>query len=185
MSFDVQKLVEEKGYNPKNFDLKPPRARFFVIKSYTEEDVHKSLKYEIWASTDLGNKRLDRAFKESNANGPIYLFFSVNGSGHFCGIAQMLTEVDYHTSSTVWAQDKWKGVFKVKWLFVKDVPLSALRHIKLENTAEKKAVTSSRDTQEVLYDAGLEVLRIIATYHSNTSLVQDYGPSLPTSPISF
>ncbi|KAK4053113.1 hypothetical protein OIV83_001848 [Microbotryomycetes sp. JL201] len=174
-SIDVSALIESKGYNPINFDLKPPSARFFVIKSYTEEDVHKSLKYEIWASTDLGNKRLDRAFKESGDKGPIYLFFSVNASGHFAGMAQMLTPVDYQTSSNVWASDKWKGVFKVRWIFIKDVPLAALRHIRLSNTPENKPVTSSRDTQEVPYDAGLEVLRILATYQSRTSLLQDYA----------
>ena len=54
------------------------QARFFVIKSYTEDDVHKSLKYEIWSSTDPGNKRLDKAFKETSGRSPIYLFFSVN-----------------------------------------------------------------------------------------------------------
>ena len=43
-----------------------------------EDDVHKSLKYEIWNSTDPGNKRLDKAFKETAGRGPIYLFFSVN-----------------------------------------------------------------------------------------------------------
>ena len=69
------------------------QARFFVIKSYTEDDVHKSLKYEIWSSTDPGNKRLDKAFKETAGRGPIYLFFSVNASGHFCGMAEMLTPV--------------------------------------------------------------------------------------------
>ena len=41
--------------------------------------------------------------------GPVFLFFSVNGSGHFCGMAQMLNGVDYHSSAGVWAQDKWKG----------------------------------------------------------------------------
>lgn len=64
-----------------------------MIKSYTEDDVHKSLKYEIWSSTDPGNKRLDKAFKENAGRGPIYLFFSVNASGHFCGMAEMLTPV--------------------------------------------------------------------------------------------
>ena len=49
-----------------------------MIKSYTEDDVQKSLKYEIWSSTDPGNKRLDKAFKETAGRGPIYLFFSVN-----------------------------------------------------------------------------------------------------------
>ncbi|GAA5877519.1 hypothetical protein JCM8547_000178 [Rhodosporidiobolus lusitaniae] len=172
---DVNSLVQKKGYNPGVFDLRPKNARFFVIKSYTEEDVHKSLKYEIWASTDLGNKRLDRAFRESADKGPIYLFFSVNASGHFAGMAQMLTPVDYSMSSNVWASDKWKGVLKVRWIYIKDVPLSALRHIRLSNTPENKPVTSSRDTQEVPFDAGLEVLRIIASYQSRTSLLQDYA----------
>ena len=40
----------------------------------------QSLKHEIWASTDLGNKRLNRAYKENAGKGPIFLFFSVNGS---------------------------------------------------------------------------------------------------------
>jgi YTH domain-containing family protein len=52
-------------------------------------------------------------------------------SGHFCGMAQMQTPVDYTTSSSVWAQDKWKGVFKVKWIFVKDIPNGQLRHIRV------------------------------------------------------
>ena len=53
--------------------------------------MQKSLKHEIWSSTVLGNKRLDAAFRESAEICPIYLFYSVNGSRHFCGVAQMLT----------------------------------------------------------------------------------------------
>jgi hypothetical protein len=75
---DVATLVAQKGYNPADFNTQPPFARYFVIKSYTEDDVHKSLKYEIWSSTDPGNKRLDKAFKECAGRGPMYLFFSVN-----------------------------------------------------------------------------------------------------------
>lgn len=90
---DVPSLIATKGYNPSTFETRPQFARFFVIKSYTEDDVHKSLKYEIWSSTDPGNKRLDKAFKDTAGRGPIYLFFSVNASGHFCGMAEMLTPV--------------------------------------------------------------------------------------------
>ncbi|KAG9047755.1 hypothetical protein FS837_001596 [Tulasnella sp. UAMH 9824] len=172
---DVQSLVTAKGYNPTTFDCKPASARYFVIKSYTEDDVHKSLKYEIWSSTEPGNKRLDKAFKENNGRGPIYLFFSVNASGHFCGVAEMLTPVDYTRSSTVWAQDKWKGVIKVKWVFVRDVPNSVLRHIRLTNTQEMKPVTNSRDTQELPPEAGQEMLRIFLTHTSRTSLLQDFA----------
>jgi hypothetical protein len=97
---DVPSMIAQKGYNPANFDTRPPfvsfplcsvrldsklqfQARYFVIKSYTEDDVHKSLKYEIWSSTDPGNKRLDKAFKECAGRGPIYLFFSVNARWNF------------------------------------------------------------------------------------------------------
>lgn len=172
---DVPTLITTKGYNPIDFDTKPAFARYFVIKSYTEDDVHKSLKYEIWSSTDPGNKRLDKAFKETNGRGPVYLFFSVNASGHFCGMAEMLTPVDYTRSSTVWASDKWKGVFKVRWIFVRDIPNVNLRHIKLNNTQERKPVTNSRDTQELLPDAGQEMLRIFHTHPAKTSLLQDFA----------
>ncbi|KAI0664738.1 YT521-B-like domain-containing protein [Cubamyces menziesii] len=172
---DVPTLIATKGYNPVEFDTRPAFARYFVIKSYTEDDVHKSLKYEIWSSTDPGNKRLDKAFKETAGRGPIYLFFSVNASGHFCGMAEMLTPVDYTRSSTVWASDKWKGVFKVRWIFVRDIPNASLRHIRLNNTQERKPVTNSRDTQELLPDAGQEMLRIFHTHPARTSLLQDFA----------
>jgi len=81
--------------NPISFDYNPACARFFVIKSYSEDDIHKAIKYNTWASTDGGNRRLDAAFRESSALGPIYLFFSVNASGQFCGVAQMISPIDY------------------------------------------------------------------------------------------
>nr|XP_019011532.1 uncharacterized protein I206_03632 [Kwoniella pini CBS 10737]OCF50313.1 hypothetical protein I206_03632 [Kwoniella pini CBS 10737] len=174
---DVIELARQKGLNPATYDCRPVAARFFVIKSYTEDDVQKSLKHEIWSSTVLGNKRLDNAFRESSDTGPIYLLFSVNGSRHFCGVAQMLTPVDESTNSNVWAQDKWKGIFKVKWIFVRDVPSQALRHIRLTNTPENKPMTNSRDTQELPYEAGCEVLQIFLEHQSKskTSLLQDFA----------
>ena len=50
---DEAKMKSE--YNPAHFDLNPEVARFFVIKSYSEDDIHGSIKYEIWCSTDHGN----------------------------------------------------------------------------------------------------------------------------------
>ena len=144
-----------------------------MIKSYSEDDIHRSIKYEIWASTEHGNKRLDSAFREREGKGPIYLLYSVNGSGHFCGMAQMLSPVDYSSSASVWAQDKWKGQFKVKWIYVKDVPNSQLRHIRLENN-ENKPVTNSRDTQEVPADKGRQVLKIIHAFSHRTSIFDDF-----------
>ncbi|XP_016977376.1 YTH domain-containing family protein isoform X4 [Drosophila rhopaloa] len=171
----LDELKDKNNYNPKVVDLnKATAARFFVIKSYSEDDIHRSIKYEIWCSTDHGNKRLDDAFKERHKEGGnIMLFFSVNGSGHFCGMAQMMTAVDYNSTSSVWSQDKWRGKFKVKWIYVKDVPNGKLRHIRLENN-DNKSVTNSRDTQEVPNDKGIEVLQILHSYNHSTSIFDDF-----------
>ncbi|CEH18888.1 Uncharacterized high-glucose-regulated protein [Ceraceosorus bombacis] len=143
---------------------------------FAEDDVQRSLKYEIWASTEKGNARLDKAWRESAHLGPLYLFFSVNASGHFNGMAQMLTPLDYSTSSNVWAQEgKWKGTFKVRWIYVKDVPNSQLRHIRLTNTPENKPITQSRDTQELPVAAGKELIRIMHGYSARTTLLQDWA----------
>ncbi|XP_053210970.1 YTH domain-containing family protein-like [Panonychus citri] len=169
----LDKLRVENNYNPKDFNLSTKDARFFIIKSYSEDDIHRSIKYSIWCSTEHGNKRLDLAFKSQENKGPIYLYYSVNGSGHFCGMAQMLSMVDYNSSSSVWAQDKWKGQFKVKWIYVKDVPNAQLRHIRLENN-ENKPVTNSRDTQEVPFAQGKAVLKIMHNYRHTTSIFDDF-----------
>ena len=170
----LENLRSVNEYNPKSFDMSPKNARYFVIKSFSEDDIHRSIKYEIWCSTEHGNKRLDAAFKAQGGAGPIFLFFSVNGSGHFCGMAEMLSPLDYSNSgSSVWVQDKFKGQFKVKWIYVKDVPNSQLRHIRLENN-ENKPVTNSRDTQEVPPEKGKMVLKIIHGYKHATSLFDDF-----------
>lgn len=170
----VHKLHAENNYNPKEFSFSLTNARYFVIKSYAEDDIHRSIKYSIWTSTEHGNKRLDSAYREQKGRGNIYLFFSVNGSGHFCGVAQMASEVNFHVVTGVWSQDKWKGRFSVKWLYVKDVPNNALRHIRLENN-ENKPVTNSRDTQEIPVDKAKLVMKIVHDWRATSSIFDDFG----------
>ncbi len=50
-----------------------------------------------------------------------------------------------------------------------------LRHIRLLNTQEQKPITNSRDTQELLLEAGVAVLKIFAMYKEKTSLLEDFG----------
>ncbi|XDA73113.1 hypothetical protein R6Z07F_003395 [Ovis aries] len=170
----LEKLRSINNYNPKDFDWNLKHGRVFIIKSYSEDDIHRSIKYNIWCSTEHGNKRLDAAYRSMNGKGPVYLLFSVNGSGHFCGVAEMKSAVDYNTCAGVWSQDKWKGRFDVRWIFVKDVPNSQLRHIRLENN-ENKPVTNSRDTQEVPLEKAKQVLKIIASYKHTTSIFDDFS----------
>ncbi len=170
----LEKLKALNNYNPKDFDWNLKNGRVFIIKSYSEDDIHRSIKYSIWCSTEHGNKRLDGAYRSLCAKGPLYLLFSVNGSGHFCGVAEMKSTVDYNAYAGVWSQDKWKGKFEVKWIFVKDVPNNQLRHIRLENN-DNKPVTNSRDTQEVPLEKAKQVLKIIATFKHTTSIFDDFA----------
>jgi YTH domain-containing family protein len=118
---------------------------------------------------------LDAAFREREGKGPIYLFFSVNASGHFCGMAEMLSSIDYDAPANVWyMSNKWQGQFKVQWIYIKDVPNQQFRHIRLENN-ENKPVTNSRDTQEIPYEKGKLVLKTMHMYQENTSIFDDFN----------
>lgn len=149
----------------------PMPERAFVIKSFTAIDVQLSVTHGVWTSTEKGNHRLNKAWRRSSQRGPIYLFFSVNGSGRFCGVAQMVSGLDYTQSSNIWAEgDRWKGLFHVHWLILKDIPNARLRHMTLLNTVERKPITQSRDTQELLSEAAIELLHIFHTHQSVSSL---------------
>ncbi|KAK6160942.1 hypothetical protein DH2020_004323 [Rehmannia glutinosa] len=167
-------------YNKVDFPVDYKNAKFFVIKSYSEDDVHKSVKYNVWSSTPNGNKKLNAAYEDAqriaagDSRGcPIFLFFSVNASGQFCGVAEMTGPVDFHRDMDFWQQDKWSGSFPVKWHIIKDLPNPNFRHIILENN-ENKPVTNSRDTQEICYKKGLEMLRIYKSHALRTSLLDDF-----------
>ncbi|XP_050117412.1 YTH domain-containing protein ECT4-like isoform X1 [Malus sylvestris] len=173
-------IIRTDKYNKDDLPVDYADAKFFVIKSYSEDDVHKSVKYNVWSSTPHGNKKLNSAYEDAQriAAGkhracPIFLFFSVNASGQFCGVAEMDGPVDFHKDMDFWQQDKWSGSFPVKWHIIKDVPNTSFRHIVLENN-ENKPVTNSRDTQEIMHKKGLEMLKIFKNHTLKTSLLDDF-----------
>ncbi|KAI7744947.1 hypothetical protein M8C21_027068 [Ambrosia artemisiifolia] len=140
-------------YNKDDFPVEYANAKFFVIKSYSEDDVHKSIKYNVWSSTPNGNKKLNNVYEEAqklaagDSRGcPIFLFFSVNASGQFCGVAEMTGRVDFHKDMDFWQQDKWSGSFPVKWHFIKDIK----------------------------YKKGIEMLKVFKNYAKKTSLLDDF-----------
>ncbi|KAG1371399.1 YTH domain-containing protein ECT4 [Cocos nucifera] len=101
-------MINADQYNRNGFPV--------VIKSYSEDDVHKSTKYNVWSSTPNGNKRLDGAYEDAQrisagkpGKCPVFLFFSVNASGQFCGVAEMIGPVDFKRDMDFWQQDKWSG----------------------------------------------------------------------------
>ncbi|KAK1374223.1 YTH domain-containing protein [Heracleum sosnowskyi] len=172
--------VNRYQFNSEDFQIDYDEAKFYVIKSYNEDNIHKSVKYNVWSSTPDGNKKLDAAFRdkmaktsESGIECPIFLFFSVNGSGQFVGVAEMIGPVDFNSNLSFWELNKWTGFFPVKWHIIKDVPNAQLRHIILENN-DHRPVTFTRDSQEVGLEQGLEMLQIFKTFAKESSLLEDF-----------
>lgn len=173
-------IIRTDQYNRDDLRLDYTYAKFFVIKSIGEADVHKSVKYGVWSSSSNGNSKLDNAFRDAerisrrnSTKCPVFLFFSVNGSGHFCGMAEMVGPVDFRKDMDFWCQDKWTGCFPVRWHIVKDIPNYSLQHITLQNN-ENKPVTHSRDTQEILYIPGISVLKIFKDIKVKECLFDDF-----------
>ncbi|KAI8588967.1 YT521-B-like domain-containing protein [Geranomyces variabilis] len=161
-----------RGINPRNFETRPINSSYFVIKSNSTFNILASLAHNVWASTELGNRRLHAAFHAASQNnnnsetdvngGSVYLFFSVTSSGRFCGVARMASGVDWDHVEAIWEGGKrYKGTFELQWIFVKDVPNAAVRHLKV-STNENKPVSNSRDTQQVVEEIGHDMLRIFS-----------------------
>ena len=85
----------------------------------------------------------------------------------------MVGPVDHELRADFWQRDKWPGCFKVRWHLVKDVPNSALRHIRLVQ-GDKKPVTNSRDAQEVEPSQGMLVLNVFREFRAATTLLDDF-----------
>lgn len=123
----------------------PHVARFFVIKSFSMEDVHQALLGSVWASTARGNERLDSAWKDSRFHDTdIFLFFSVNGSGQFCAVGKLASGLQAGDKQWLGGTGKWRGHFNVEFLYFKDVPNALLRGFRVAYNAGK-SVVQSRD----------------------------------------
>lgn len=116
--------------------------------------------YNIWTSTNLGNKRLDNAMKKCSS---VFLFFLVNESGKFSGVCRMKGAVNFEESANVWLNSKFKGYFPIEWLLVKDIPHKYFHHLKVTNNNDKP-VTYSRDTQEIPYAVAIDFIEIFANF---------------------
>lgn len=150
-----------------------PDSKFFVIKSYTLEHIERAYKYNIWSSTHIGNKKLSSAFNMAKGKSKIYLFFSVNGSGKFCGIAEMVSNISRDIDTSIWEDNsRYGSAFQIKWICVRDVENRMFRHLVIPDN-QFKPVTNSRDTQLIPREVGLSMLNIFQSKNFKLSSFLD------------
>ena len=144
--------------NDPGFNLKKiKQARFFVLRSTCDDDIHKAIKYGIWTSTYKNNLILNDLYRKYRRDKiPIFLIFTVVGSGQYCGLAQMASEVELKkTFSYWWEEVKWSGVFKINWIYVKDVLYEEVEDVLLPSGNK---IISCKDGSELDFKTGHRML---------------------------
>ena len=170
-------LIDINSKNASLYEKVDSNSKFFVIKSFSEEDVHKSIKYGVWSSSKNGNLTLSNAFQiTKEKNGNVYLFFSCNGSGRYAGIARMKTPCDENRTFDFWTQDgKWTGLFDVEWVFIKDVPFKEFKDIIITmKDGEIKPISNARDTQEIPFEQAKIMIEKISKYQNSNTILEHF-----------
>ncbi|CAM9936526.1 unnamed protein product, partial [Ectocarpus sp. 12 AP-2014] len=122
------------------------------------------------ATSGKGGKGAGRGSKKAP---PVFLFFSVYQSAQFCGAAQLCGPLDHQGKKVKGrSHDRWRSHFPVKWVFAKDLPNQQLKHITLPNN---KPVAAAKDSQEVPFEQGLQMLKAFHEHKHVTSIVDDYA----------
>lgn len=109
------------------------QSRAVIIRSKTYDDIHKAMKYGVWTSNREKNVRLNELYKECLAKKQrLLLFFRVVKDNLFCGVAEVISHyIEEQKFNLWWENQKWQGIFNIRWIFVKNLPL--LRYNLVQN----------------------------------------------------
>ena len=132
-------------------------SQFFIIKSSNKENIEKSKKNSVWATTIMNSNKLNEAFKKGN----VILIFSVNGTQSYKGYA-IMTSCSADTSSNLWQIEsniKLGGDFSVVWLCNCELNSSKAKHL-LNSKKNNDPVNKSRDCTELSQNCGYELCKL-------------------------
>ena len=145
------------GVNDPAFDpAKLKDAVFYVLRSTCDDDIHKAIKYACWTSTTKTNQQLNESFHYCQRRGiPLYLVFTVVSSKQFCGVAEMRSEVQFGKIFNYWWEEvKWSGLFRLRWLYVKDLHHEDVKELRDGGTP----VVHMKDGSRLSFEAGQRLL---------------------------
>jgi len=128
------------------------------MKCNNEKNLAISFERNIWATTKSNEKRLNRAF---NISDEVFLIFSIQGSGHFQGVAKMMSSISDKCCDD-FGSSNLGGVFEVEWLYKEEIPFQFTQHL-TNPWNDNKKVQISRDAQEVEPVVGADLVLLWET----------------------
>lgn len=151
-------------------------ATFFIVRSTNDDDIHKAIKYQVWASSVKNNQVLNEAYKAAVAQGnKVFIFFSVVKSGQFCAVAEMKSalQVDY-SYRFWWEENKYFGTFKLKFVFIKDVKDKLFEHIR-EESQDNNPVYKLRDSTRLSIFNGKKMLALFMSAPNRPNIFETFA----------
>ncbi len=127
-------------------------SSYFIMRSTHQDDIHKAMKYGVWTSTPEHNSKLEQTYTINKQYGrKTLLFFRVIKENTVYGVAELVSSFNRNIQKKFWWNNiKWKGLFNLKWIYVKDLELSGLS---LEEYSGKKLYELT-DCSEVCEENG-------------------------------
>lgn len=137
-------------------------ARYFVIKSNNMDNVEISMEKGVWATPRRNEDMLVEAFRQTQH---VILIYSVRESGHFQGLARMMSMPYPNQGDVQWivghtpALRMLPNLFKVQWITKTPLDFVSTSHLK-NRWNEWKPVKISRDGQEIEPKVGAQLCQM-------------------------
>lgn len=166
---DVRSIPSLASLNSSDFKLDSPAGLgFVVVTSSSADDIHKSMKYGIWASTKDGNSTLMRKFTQRKKGllTDVLVLFRVRDEKRFVGCARLLSNyIEEQQYDLWWERVEWKGLFVVQWLFAKNMPFEGVEGLNADEMV---------DGAELPTDLGFQILKkfVITPFTYTDSILQ-------------
>ncbi|KAK0743267.1 YTH domain-containing protein, partial [Schizothecium vesticola] len=132
-------------------------TRYFIVKSWTDENVYRCMEEGIWVTQQHNEGLLNQAFTQTKN---VILFFSANQSKAFQGYARMISPTSPKNSSPRWVSGlRWasSNPFRVRWLSKIEVEFFRIGHLR-NSLNEGLAVLVGKDGQEIEERCGANLL---------------------------
>ncbi|KAL1839454.1 hypothetical protein VTJ49DRAFT_1492 [Mycothermus thermophilus] len=138
-------------------------TRFFIVKSFNDENVRRCMEDGLWTTQVQNEKMLSDAFAQCKN---VILFFSVNKSKAFQGYARMASAPSPDIPKPSFVKGiHWdtSDAFRVEWLSKTTVDFWRVGHLK-NSFNDNEAVLVGKDGQEIEPGCGTDLLRIMEDF---------------------
>lgn len=141
-----------------------PTTRYFLIKSYNQDNLGRSLQHGVWATSQRNDRVFSAAYQTSAF---VVLFFSVNHSSRFSGFAVMTSPPgglpELQGKSVFCGPDgsPFPGrLFGVYWVTTTELFFRDCEHLH-NSFNEGKPIKVGRDGQEIDPESGRELASLL------------------------